>query len=152
MHEVFFIISVITIASCNCRIHLFQGTFHNIVHILNINIFSAKRLCLCKGKITDSAFFFFCKCVKNTICRFIHRIDNLFNIELFSCSVFLDYVNHLTPPTTISCLSALCFFKTTSKCSITSFHKTVNCLCQFFNGFVVSGLYCIYHAMFNVIF
>ena len=53
MDKVFFIIPVIPVALCHRRVYTVESTLHDIVHILNINIFLAQRFCLFLGKFTD---------------------------------------------------------------------------------------------------
>ena len=53
VYEVFFIIPVIPVALCHRRVHTVQSALHDIVHILNIDILLAQRLCLLLGKFTD---------------------------------------------------------------------------------------------------
>ena len=51
--KIFFIIPVIPVALCHRRIHTVQGSLHDVVHILDINIFLAQGLCLFLCKFTD---------------------------------------------------------------------------------------------------
>ena len=53
MDKVFFIIPVIPVALCHRRVHTVESTLHDIVHILNIDVLLAQRLCLLLGKFTD---------------------------------------------------------------------------------------------------
>ena len=46
VNEIQLIISVVAIALGNCRIHTFQGAFHNIMHLLDLDLILPERSCM----------------------------------------------------------------------------------------------------------
>ena len=89
-----FIITIITIALGNCRIHTLQSSFNDIMHLLDLNLIFSKRICMLLCKTTDKIFFFRRKFIKDSCGRFVYCFHDLLRIKFFSCSVFLNYINH----------------------------------------------------------
>ena len=98
MNKVYFIIPVITIAFCYCRVHLFQSALHDVVHILDHDLsalaFSGHGFCTVGRIFTDKIDLVIGKTIHDTTCRFIDRTLNLIGIKLFFCAVLLDNIYH----------------------------------------------------------
>ena len=94
MNEIQLIVPVIPVALGHSRIHSLQGTFHNIMHLLDLNFFFSKGSCVFLCKTADKFLLLLRKCIQNPGRRFVHGSNDLLRIELFFCSVLLNYINH----------------------------------------------------------
>ena len=149
MDKIHFIIPVIPVTFCHIRIHFFQGTFHNIMHLCNGNAFFSQAFRSRRRIAAQFLRFFFRKCVHRSGGRFIYCTDNLLYIKFFSGSIFFDYVH--TSSLLFFCLYLLCGstnMQLLPYCSCTSF-KCRSCRIQ--NLFCIKEIRHIFSIIIQVI-
>ena len=91
--KVHFIIPIITITLCHIRVHFFQSTFHNIMHLCNRDTLLLHTFCSFRRISAKFCCLFFRKCIQGSCSRLIHRTDNLLHIKFFTGSIFFDYIH-----------------------------------------------------------
>ena len=94
MDEIQLVIAVIPVALGHGRVHALQRALHDVVHLLDLNLFFSQRSRVLFRKTADKIFLLLRKCIKDTRRRLIHRGNDLLRIKFFSCSVFLNYIDH----------------------------------------------------------
>ena len=92
-YEVLFIVTVIAVALCNDRLHIFQRAFHDIVHDLYRDFLLIHLIHPVHHRLTDMPFFFLRKFRQCTVSAFSDSIDDLLNIKALQAAVFLDNLN-----------------------------------------------------------
>ena len=97
VYKILFIVPIVTIALCHRRIHMIQSSLHNIMHILDIDIFFSQGLCTLLREVTDKSNLILREFVQNSCSRLIDCINDLFYIKYLSCSVLFDYVQFHSP-------------------------------------------------------
>ena len=88
------IIAIISVALCNRWIDFFQSPLHNIVHILNGNLFFIQRIRLFLGIAADKFHLILFEIIHNSGCGFVHCPHDFLNIKILFRTIFLNYIHH----------------------------------------------------------
>ena len=94
MDKIQLIVTVITIAFCHRRIHSLQSAFHDIMHLLDLNLIFPKGIRMLLCETADKILLLLRKCIQDPCGRFIYSCHDFLWIKFFLCPIFFDHINH----------------------------------------------------------